>query len=70
MKLIIGNIYKLTIKKKKLIVCGKYNKIFVCETTKEIWDCLKTTHEGTIQVKDSKVDILMTQYENFCMKKG
>ncbi|XP_049368191.1 uncharacterized protein LOC125833082 [Solanum verrucosum] len=61
-------------KAKKLLVCGigpdEYNKISTCETTKEIWDCLKTTHEGMTQVNESKVDILTTQYENFSMKKG
>ncbi|XP_049366103.1 uncharacterized protein LOC125830957 [Solanum verrucosum] len=45
-------------KAKKLPVCGigpnEYNKISACKTTKEIWDCLKTNHEGTTQVKESK----------------
>ncbi|WMV08215.1 hypothetical protein MTR67_001600 [Solanum verrucosum] len=61
-------------KAKKLLVCGigldEYNRISACETAKEIWDCLKTTHEETIQVNESKVDMLRTQYENFYMREG
>lgn len=44
--------------------------ITVCKNTTEIWDYLKTFHEGTIQAKKSKVDMLTTQYEAFTMKKG
>lgn len=59
-------------KAKKLLVCGigieEYNQIFACESAKEIWDCLRTAHEGTEQVKESNMDILTTQYENFTMK--
>lgn len=58
----------------KILVCwisgGEYNRISTCETAKEIWDCLKTTHEGTKWVKESKVDMLTTQFENFVMKVG
>ena len=43
--------------------------IYACESAKEIWDCLRTAHEGT-KVKESKVDMLSTQYENFTMKEG
>ncbi|KAH0645174.1 hypothetical protein KY284_033058 [Solanum tuberosum] len=59
---------------KKLLVCGicveEYNRISACESAKEIWDSLRTTHEGTEQMKESKVDMLTTQYENFTMKEG
>jgi len=51
-------------KAKKLLACGigaeEYNKISTCESTKEIWNCLKTSHEGTEQVKQSKVNMLTT----------
>lgn len=54
---------------KKILVYGinldEYNKISSCETNKEIWDCLKTSHERTTQVKESNIDMLMTQYRNF-----
>ncbi|XP_049391385.1 uncharacterized protein LOC125855684 [Solanum stenotomum] len=41
-----------------------------CETAKKIWDCFQTTHEGTHRAKESKVDMLTTQYENFIMEEG
>ncbi|XP_069143303.1 uncharacterized protein [Solanum lycopersicum] len=46
----------------------KYDE--ACESVKEIWDCLKTAHEGTEQVKESKIDMLTSWYENFKMKEG
>ena len=36
---------------------NKYNRISTCKSTKEIWDRLEVTHEGTSQVKDSKINI-------------
>ena len=61
-------------KVKKLFVCGighdEFNRVSICETAKKIWDCLKTSHEGTEQVKESKIDMLTSQYENFKMREG
>ncbi|XP_075095474.1 uncharacterized protein LOC142173733 [Nicotiana tabacum] len=57
---------------KKILVCGigldEYNKILACQSTKEIWGTLQTTHEGTTQIKQSKIDMLTTVYELFRMK--
>ncbi|XP_070057818.1 uncharacterized protein [Nicotiana tomentosiformis] len=57
---------------KKILVCGigpdKYNRISACQSTKEIWEALQIAHEGTIQVKQSKIDMLTTEYELFRMK--
>ncbi|XP_070017440.1 intracellular protein transport protein USO1-like [Nicotiana sylvestris] len=57
---------------KKILVCGigpdEYNRISACEIAKEIWEALQTTHEGTTQVKQSKIDMLTTEYELFRMK--
>ncbi|XP_070009887.1 uncharacterized protein [Nicotiana sylvestris] len=57
---------------KKILVCGigpdENNRISSCETAKEIWKALQTTHEGTTQVKQSKIDMLTTEYELFRMK--
>lgn len=39
----------------------------MCSTTKEIWDTLKGTHEGTSQVKESKINILVHKYQLFKM---
>ena len=61
-------------KAKTLLVCGigpdEFNRVSSCESAKEIWDCLKTAHEGTEQVKESKIDMLTSRYENFKMKEG
>ncbi|XP_070048832.1 uncharacterized protein [Nicotiana tomentosiformis] len=37
-------------------------------SAKEIWEALQTAHEGTTQVKQSKIDMLTTEYELFRMK--
>ncbi|XP_075083448.1 uncharacterized protein LOC142167188 [Nicotiana tabacum] len=59
-------------KAKKILVCGigpdEYNRISACESTKKIWKALQTAHEGTTQVKQSKIDMLTTEYELFKMK--
>ena len=34
---------------------------------KEIWDKLEVTYEGTSRVKESKINLLVTQYEVFKM---
>nr|XP_018624434.1 uncharacterized protein LOC108944157 [Nicotiana tomentosiformis] len=57
---------------KKILVCGigphKYNYISACQSAKGIWEVLQTAHEGTTQVKQSKINILTTEYELFRMK--
>ncbi|XP_059663660.1 uncharacterized protein LOC132309361 [Cornus florida] len=49
---------------------SEYNRVSTCTTTKEIWDKLQITYEGTSQVKESKIDILMHQYELFCINEN
>ncbi|XP_016173432.1 uncharacterized protein LOC107615934 [Arachis ipaensis] len=46
----------------------EYRKVPRCKTAKEIWDKLRITHEGTIQVKETIIDMLMKEYEMFNMK--
>ncbi|XP_070023040.1 intracellular protein transport protein USO1-like [Nicotiana sylvestris] len=57
---------------KKILMCGigpdAYNRVLACDTVKEIWEAFQTTHEGTTQVKQSKIDMLTTEYELFRMK--
>ncbi|XP_070019333.1 uncharacterized protein [Nicotiana sylvestris] len=57
---------------KKILVCrigpDEYNRISACETAEEIREALQTAHEGTTQVKQSKIDMLTTEYELFRMK--
>ena len=48
---------------------SEFNRISTCTSTKEIWDTLEVTHEGTDQVKNSKVNMLVHTYEMFRMKK-
>ena len=43
----------------------EYERIFMCQTAKEIWDSLLITHQGNSQVKDNKIDLLVQQYEQF-----
>lgn len=48
----------------------KDNRISACQSAKEIWDYLRTAHEGTCHVKESKMDMLTTQYEAFTMNRS
>ena len=41
----------------------EYTRISECESTKEIWDALQIAHEGTNQVKQSRIELLMRKYE-------
>ncbi|GJX34821.1 retrovirus-related pol polyprotein from transposon TNT 1-94 [Tanacetum coccineum] len=43
----------------------EYERIFMCNTKKEIWETLLITHQGNSQVKDNKIDLLVQQYEQF-----
>ncbi|GJZ02522.1 zf-CCHC domain-containing protein [Tanacetum coccineum] len=43
----------------------EYERIFMCNTTKEIWKNLLITHQGNNQVKDNKIGLLVQQYKQF-----
>ena len=47
----------------------EFNRISHCETVQEIWHTLEVTHEGTSQVKESRLALLSNEYENFSMQK-
>ncbi|GAV68999.1 DUF4219 domain-containing protein/UBN2 domain-containing protein [Cephalotus follicularis] len=47
---------------------NEFNRIRSCISAKEIWDKLESTHEGTNQVKDSRIDMLIHEYELFEMR--
>ena len=53
------------------IFCGvstdEFHKISHVETTKETWTILKTTYEGTKKVKDMKLQMLTTIFEELKM---
>ncbi|GJZ54817.1 zf-CCHC domain-containing protein [Tanacetum coccineum] len=43
----------------------EYERNFMCKMAKDIWQSLLITHQGNIQVKDNKIDLLVQQYEQF-----
>nr|GFA05397.1 copia protein [Tanacetum cinerariifolium] len=43
----------------------EYDRIFMCNTAKEIWKTFLITHQGNSQVKDNEIDLLVQQYEQF-----
>jgi hypothetical protein len=45
----------------------QFEKISTCESSHEAWRTLQITHEGTTQVKKTKINLLMQQYEMFRM---
>ena len=48
---------------------NEFNSVSGCDSSKEIWDKLEVTYEGTSQVKESKMSMLVHEYELFLMKK-
>ena len=61
--------YSINCKAMNSIICAlspsEYNKISACETAKSMWDKLSIIHEGTSQVKDTKISMLVHDYELF-----
>jgi len=59
------------VKAKKLLCFGlgldEYTRISKCELAKDIWEALQVAHEGTNQVKQSRIELLMRKYELFEM---
>ncbi|GJU49300.1 zf-CCHC domain-containing protein [Tanacetum coccineum] len=43
----------------------EYERIFMCQTAKDIWQSLLITHQGNSKIKDNKIDLLVQQYEQF-----
>nr|XP_009606547.1 uncharacterized protein LOC104100885 [Nicotiana tomentosiformis] len=48
----------------------EYEKISSCDTTKEMWDKLEVTYEGTSKVKETHINMLVHDYEFFQLKEG
>ncbi|GJY62096.1 zf-CCHC domain-containing protein [Tanacetum coccineum] len=42
-----------------------YERIFMCNTAKDVWNSLIITHQGNKQVKDNKIDLFVQKYEEF-----
>ena len=47
----------------------KFNRISTYTLAKKNWKKLEITHEGTSQVKESKINLLVHKYEIFKIKK-
>ncbi|CAI9778670.1 unnamed protein product [Fraxinus pennsylvanica] len=45
----------------------EFRRVFICEIAKKVWDILEITHEGTKIVKNSKLQILTSRFEEFRM---
>ncbi|GAV68055.1 zf-CCHC domain-containing protein/DUF4219 domain-containing protein/UBN2 domain-containing protein [Cephalotus follicularis] len=62
---------QMNAKDKHIIICAinsnKFNRVSSCNSTKEMWDRLELTYEGTNQVKDAKISMLVHDYELFSM---
>ncbi|GAV73241.1 UBN2 domain-containing protein, partial [Cephalotus follicularis] len=62
---------QLNSKAKHVLFCAvgpnEFNRISSCDSAKEMWDLLEVTYEGTNQVKESKISILVHEYELFIM---
>nr|XP_009774152.1 PREDICTED: uncharacterized protein LOC104224241 [Nicotiana sylvestris] len=48
----------------------EYEKISCCEIVKEMWDKLEVTYEGANKVKETRINLLVHEYELFQMKEG
>ncbi|GAV79940.1 UBN2 domain-containing protein, partial [Cephalotus follicularis] len=63
---------QLNSKAKHVLFCAvgpnEFNRISSCDSVKEMWDFLEVTYEGTNQVKESKISMLVHEYELFMMQ--
>ncbi|MQM03353.1 hypothetical protein Taro_036132 [Colocasia esculenta] len=64
----------LNIKAKSILCCAlskkEFNRISACKSTMEMWEKLRITYEGTYKVRETRIDILVAQYEKFQMQQG
>ncbi|MQL98092.1 hypothetical protein Taro_030797 [Colocasia esculenta] len=64
----------LNCKAKSILCCTlskkEFNCISACKSTMEMWEKLRIIYEGTDKVKETRIDILVTQYEGFQMQPG
>ncbi|MQM17884.1 hypothetical protein Taro_050865 [Colocasia esculenta] len=64
----------LNCKAKCILCCAlskkEFNRISACKSTMEMWEKLRITYEGTDKVKETRIDILVAQYERFQMQPG
>ncbi|GAV75156.1 UBN2 domain-containing protein, partial [Cephalotus follicularis] len=62
---------QMNAKAKHISICAinssEFNRVSSCNFAKEMWDRLEVTYEGTNQVKDAKISMLVHDYELFSM---
>ncbi|GAV57119.1 UBN2 domain-containing protein, partial [Cephalotus follicularis] len=62
---------QINAKAKHIIICtinsNDFNRISSCISAKKMWDRLEVTYEGTNQVKEVKISMLVYDYEMFTM---
>ncbi|MQM20203.1 hypothetical protein Taro_053220 [Colocasia esculenta] len=62
----------LNCKAKSILCCAlskkEFNRVSACKSAMEMWEKLRITYEGIDKVKETRIDILVTQYERFQMQ--
>ncbi|XP_063938069.1 uncharacterized protein LOC135147938 [Daucus carota subsp. sativus] len=48
----------------------EYKRVNNCKSAQEMWNKLVVTYEGTTDIKDSRMDTLIQEYENFKLQDG
>ncbi|GAV58509.1 UBN2 domain-containing protein, partial [Cephalotus follicularis] len=65
---------QMNAKAKHIIICAinsnDFNIVSSCVSAKEMWDRLEVTYEGTNQVKEVKISMLVHDYEMFTMNEN
>ena len=68
------NLATLDAKGLNILFCAvnqeQFNRISNCNTSHDAWHNLEVTYEGTNQVKETKINILVHKYELFKMKQN
>ena len=58
--------HQVDYKAKYIVFCSilpnEYEKLSACSISNEIWKKLEVVYKGTNQVKDTKINLLMSQY--------
>merc|ERR1712080_431839 len=49
---------------------NEFNRVSICTSAYQIWETLKTIHEGTNKVKQTKISMLKNQFQNFKTKQN
>ncbi|MQM04350.1 hypothetical protein Taro_037140 [Colocasia esculenta] len=62
----------LNCKAKSILCCAlskkEFNRVSACKSAMEMWEKLRITYEGIDKVKETRIDILVAQYERFQMQ--